>query len=119
MPATASLLIMGGAAIAGSPPFAIFIGELFMISGALAQGEYLVAGLFITLIVIIFAGMTYRVFGMVSGRPQEGLSEGEIGKLRMLPMLVLASAILVLGLFLPETLSDALGAVVELFGVSA
>ncbi|KAF5065831.1 NAD(P)H-quinone oxidoreductase subunit 2, chloroplastic [anaerobic digester metagenome] len=119
MPATAALLVLGGAAIAGSPPFAIFIGELFVISGALAQGDYLVAGLFIALIVMIFAGMTYRVFGMVSGRPQEGLPDGEIGKLRLLPMLVLATAILLLGLFLPEVMSDALGAVVELFGVSA
>jgi hydrogenase-4 component F len=119
MPATASLLVMGGAAIAGSPPFAVFIGELFIISGALAQGEYLVAGLFIALIVMIFAGITYRVFGMVSGKPQEGLPTGEIGRLRLLPMAVLASAILFLGIFLPEVVSDVLGAVVELFGVSA
>jgi len=119
MPATASLLVMGGAAIAGSPPFAVFIGELFIISGALAQGEYLVAGLFIALIVMIFAGITYRVFGMVSGKPQEGLPTGEIGRLRLLPMAVLASAILFLGIFLPEVVSDVLGAVVGLFGVSA
>jgi len=118
MPATASLVVLGGAAIAGSPPFAIFIGELFIISGALVQGDYLVAGIFIALIVMIFAGMTYRVFGMVSGRPQEGVPDGEIGKLRLLPMIVLASAILALGLFLPDVMSDALGAVVKLFGVS-
>lgn len=118
MPATASLVVLGGAAIAGSPPFAIFIGELFIISGALVQGDYLVAGIFIALIVMIFAGMTYRVFGMVSGRPQEGVPDGEIGKLRLLPMIVLASAILALGLFLPDIVSDALGAVVKLFGVS-
>lgn len=118
MPATASLVVLGGAAIAGSPPFAIFIGELFIISGALVQGDYLVAAIFIALIVMIFAGMTYRVFGMVSGRPQEGVPDGEIGRLRLLPMIILASAILVLGLFLPEVISDALGAVVKLFEVS-
>jgi hydrogenase-4 component F len=118
MPATASLVVLGGAAIAGSPPFAIFIGELFIISGALVQGDYLVAGIFIALIVLIFAGMTFRVFGMVSGRPQEGVPDGEIGRLRLLPMIVLASAILALGLFLPDVMSDALGAVVKLFGVS-
>lgn len=118
MPATASLVVLGGAAIAGSPPFAIFIGELFIISGALVQGDYLVAAIFIALIVMIFAGMTYRVFGMVSGRPQEGVPDGEIGRLRLLPMIILASAILVLGLFLPEAISDALGAVVKLFEVS-
>jgi len=119
MPTTAALLVLGGAAIAGSPPFAIFIGELFIISGALVQGDYLVAGMFIALLVIIFAGMTYRIFGMVSGKPQEGLPEGELGRLRLVPMLFLALAILVLGLFLPEVVSDALSAVVELFGVSA
>ncbi len=119
MPTTASLLVLGGAAIAGSPPFAVFIGELFIISGALAQGDLLVAGLFIALIVVIFAGMTYRIFGMVSGRPQEGLPAGEAGWSRLLPMMVLASAILLLGLFLPEVVSDALSSVVRLFGVSA
>jgi formate hydrogenlyase subunit 3/multisubunit Na+/H+ antiporter MnhD subunit len=68
---------------------------------------------------MIFAGMTYRVFGMVSGKPQEGLPAGEIGRLRLLPMAVLASAILFLGIFLPEVVSDVLDAVVGLFGVSA
>ena len=101
----------------------ILVGNVVLafgvVAGALAQGEYLVAGIFIALIVVIFAGMTYRVFGMVSGRPQEGLPDGEIGKLRLLPMIVLASAILLLGLFLPDIVSDALSAVVGLFGVSA
>jgi hydrogenase-4 component F len=116
MPVTATLLVLGGAAIAGSPPFAPFIGELLILSGALALGEYLSAGLFLTLIIIIFAAMTYRVFGMCSGKPQEGLPEGEIGKLRLVPMLVLAAAVLLLGLTQPDLLTDALGSVAELFG---
>jgi hydrogenase-4 component F len=117
MPATASLLVLGGAAIAGSPPFAIFIGELLITAGALASGEYLVAGLFIALMAIIFAAMTYRVLGMVSGRPQEGVPAGELGTLRLMPMLVLAAAIIVLGVLLPSALGDALGSVAELFEV--
>jgi len=117
MPATASLLVLGGAAIAGSPPFAIFIGELLITAGALASGEYLVAGLFIALMAIIFAAMTYRVLGMVSGRPQEGVPAGELGALRLIPMLVLAAAILMLGVLLPSALGDALGSVAELFEV--
>jgi len=66
---------------------------------------------------IIFAAMTYRVLGMVSGRPQEGVPAGELGALRLIPMLVLAAAILMLGVLLPSALGDALGSVAELFEV--
>lgn len=117
MPVTAAMMVLGGAAIAGSPPFAVFISELLIISGAIAQGQLIVAGLFVALMVLVFAGITYRVFGMASGRPQEGLPAGEIGNLRLLPMALLAAAVLLLGLLLPSFLSDAISSVVDLFEV--
>lgn len=115
MPTTAMLFVLGGVAIAGSPPFALFVGEFLILSGAIASGSYLLAGVFIVLITIIFAGMTYRIFSMSSGTPQEGLTTGEIGKLRLVPMFLLAAAILILGLFFPDIVSDALGSIVDLF----
>jgi hydrogenase-4 component F len=118
MPVTAGLLIAGMAAIAGTPPFAIFIGEFFILSGALASGAYVPAGLFLLLIVAVFAGMTYRVLGMCSGEPQEGVSEGEIGRWRLLPMAVLAMTVLVLGIYQPGPFMDAISAIGRLFGVS-
>ncbi len=118
MPITAALLVIGMAAIAGSPPFAVFIGEFFILSGALSSGAYIPAGLFLALIVLVFIGLTFRVLGMFSGRPQEGVPEGEIGRWRLLPMALLAIAILVLGLYVPDFLRDALGAVGDLFGVT-
>jgi hydrogenase-4 component F len=117
MPKTAWLLVAGTAAIAGSPPFALFVSEFLILSGALASGAYLPAALFLMLIVIIFAGMTYRLYSMVSGRPQEGLTEGDVDRLRLAPMIVLAGVILFLGLFQPEFVTDALKAVVHLFEV--
>jgi len=118
MPITAALLVIGMAAIAGSPPFAVFIGEFFILSGALSSGAYVPAALFLALIVLVFVGLTFRVLGMFSGRPQEGVPEGEIGRWRLLPMALLAMAILMLGLYIPGFLHEALGAVGELFGVT-
>jgi hydrogenase-4 component F len=117
MPKTAWLLVAGTAAIAGSPPFALFVSEFLILSGALASEAYLPAALFLILIVIIFAGMTYRLYSMCSGRPQEGLTEGDVGRLRLAPMIALAGVILFLGLFQPEFVTDALDAVVHLFEV--
>jgi hydrogenase-4 component F len=117
MPKTTWLLVAGTAAIAGSPPFALFVSEFLILSGALASEAYLPAALFLILIVIIFAGMTYRLYSMCSGRPQEGLTEGDVGRLRLAPMIALAGVILFLGLFQPEFVTDALDAVVHLFEV--
>ena len=115
MPTTALLFVLGGAAIAGSPPFALFVGEFLILSGAMASGSYLLAGTFVALITLIFAAMSYRIFWMASGVPQEGLPSGEIGRVRLVPMFILAFAILFLGLFFPDVLSDALGSIVDLF----
>ena len=47
--------------ISGFPPFGIFIGEMFIIIGAFRTGHYVMAGIFVLSLCVIFAGFANQV----------------------------------------------------------
>ncbi len=55
-PATGTALVLGGLAITGAPPLAIFLSELLILKAGLMQGRYVVTGLLALFIVIAFSG---------------------------------------------------------------
>lgn len=72
MPFTGFMLVLGMFAIAGMPPFSIFFSELFIAIGGFLKGSYLVAGLYLFFIVIIFGAIIYHLSRVLFGKkPQE------------------------------------------------
>ncbi|HQQ25452.1 MAG TPA: hypothetical protein PLR51_04140 [Methanomassiliicoccales archaeon] len=71
---------------------------------------------YIAIIVVIFAAFMAHISKMVFGEPPEGMKKGEVSKVGLLPMIVLAATILIMGLYLPDLLSDGLRSIVDLFG---
>jgi len=61
MPKTFVAFFGGFVGISGFPPFGIFIGELFIIVGVFRTGHYLLAGIFILSLCVIFAGFANQV----------------------------------------------------------
>ncbi len=61
MPKTFVALFGGFVGISGFPPFGIFIGELFIIIGALRAGRHIGVGLFILSLCVIFAGFAKHI----------------------------------------------------------
>jgi hydrogenase-4 component F len=61
MPKSFVAFFAGFAGISGFPPFGIFIGELFIIVGAFRTGNYILAGIFILSLCVIFAGFANQV----------------------------------------------------------
>jgi len=61
LPKTFVAFFSGFAGISGFPPFGIFIGELFIIVGAFRAGHYVVAGIFILSLCVIFAGFANQI----------------------------------------------------------
>ncbi len=116
MAATAALLFIGMLALAGSPPFGLFISELSILYAAVTQGQVVVGALYLLVLVVIFAALLWHIGGMVFGTPSERVQPGEVSRLNIWVMIVLATALLVLGLVIPGPLASLLDAAASLFG---
>ncbi len=62
-------LLLGGVAIAGAPPFALFISEFQILATGFGAGEYVATGLLTPLIVLAFIAILYQIGRIVFGEP--------------------------------------------------
>jgi hydrogenase-4 component F len=68
-PLSASALLAGGFAIAGAPPFAVFVSEFVILKAALASGQYVAIGILAFFVVVAFCAVMYHINRMVFGLP--------------------------------------------------
>jgi hydrogenase-4 component F len=108
LPFTGSMLILGGLAIAGSPPFGLFLSEFSIFSAGFRQGYTAVAIIMLILIALIFTGLLFSLNGMVFGKTSSAAKPGEISYLSVLAMALSALLVVGLGVFLPLPLSNLL-----------
>ena len=113
-PIAATVLLMGAFSLAGTPPFSIFISELMVIRGGLAAGHYLVVGVFLAMVVIIFAGLIHHVGQMAFGVAGGSADRGREAPSPLLGMLLLAAAMVLLGVFIPAHLDRVLARATEI-----
>lgn len=107
-PLAALVLVVGGFAIAGVPPFAVFLSEFIIFKAGLAQGDYLVIGLLALFIVIAFCAVMSHVTRMAFGPP---VADGQLRTVPRLCHAALAAAavpLVVIGLYVPERLRELL-----------
>lgn len=118
-PVAGSALILGGLAIAGAPPLAVFLSEFSILKAGLAQKHYLATGLLAAFIIIAFFAVMAHLNRMVFGAPVDAASrqdhpEPEKPDDPRLPFscnltLILAAApVLVLGVYVPRPLHELL-----------
>lgn len=110
-PVAGAALLIGGLAIAGAPPFSIFLSELFIFRAGLSEGRYFVIGLLALFVSIAFFGILQHINRMVFGRAienvpaaesKEGLHEvGQLPATCVVAIVIAAILIVALGLFLP------------------
>jgi len=113
MPITGPAMVLGGLAIAGAPPFSIFLSEFSILSSGFAQGRYMVTGLMLVLITLVFAGIVYAVSGMALGSPPERIAPGEMGKWSAAMVLLPLIIVTVMGIYVPSFFDNILGQVVS------
>jgi len=118
LPVSGPLFLAGFLAVTGSPPFAPFFSELAILAGAFGGGHYLVGGLFLTFLAVIFVGMGTTVLGVVQGEPLEAEWDRRRGDspLTAGPPLLLMALVLLLGLWVPRGLLDLFDAAAALIG---
>ncbi len=108
-PIAAASLLLGGLAIAGAPPLAVFLSEFSIFRAGLAEGRYAVVALLVVFIAIGFIGVMLHINRMVFGQPQEAASPAAALPRSCVAILTLAGALVIaLGLYLPRPLHDLL-----------
>jgi hydrogenase-4 component F len=110
LPVSGSLFLAGFLAITGSPPGGPFISEFTILNGAIGEGKFVVAGLFLLLLAIVFVGMGATVLRVVQGTPspQAAATTFQDRPQVVVPILVFLGLVLLLGVYLPPPLESML-----------
>jgi hydrogenase-4 component F len=107
-PFAASALVLCGLAIAGAPPFPIFLSELSILSAGVRAGRYAVVAVLAALIVIAFAAIMSHINRMILGRPNVPLNPGKLPASCRLAVYAGALPVLLLGVYIPVPLHNLL-----------
>ena len=113
IPATAVLWIAGFFAIIGFPPFGTFISEFTILRAALQQGHGWIAAAYLGFLSLAMIGMAGVVLKMLYG-PAPVQGEVRENRLSLVTPMVFAVLVLILGLVIPNILSQTLTAAAAL-----
>jgi hydrogenase-4 component F len=112
-PWTGTLLLVGAFALAGTPPFSIFISELYVLRAGIAGGHWIAVGVFLLMAVVIFAGLIYDGGRMAFGEAGPKVPRTREAASPVVAMLLLAAVMLLLGLSLPQDVDQMLSRATE------
>jgi hydrogenase-4 component F len=110
VPLSGALFLAGFLAITGSPPFGPFVSEFTILNAAIGAGRFVIGGLFLLLLGVVFVGMGATVLAVVQGDVPAGqatsgfrdsLSTGG-------PILLFLALVLLLGIYVPPPLESLL-----------
>jgi hydrogenase-4 component F len=116
MPLTGVLWLGGFLAITGSPPFGTFISEITILKSALDQGRFAVAGLYLAFLSLIFIAMAQVFIRMTLGAKDPKIEAKPLGVGMWAPPLLFGILALILGLFIPDGMSDLLHSAAGVIG---
>jgi hydrogenase-4 component F len=116
VPLSAALWVAGFLAIAGSPPFGLFLSELAILRGALEAGRFAIAALYLSLLGVVFVALAASVLPMALGTAVPGSERRREPWSAVAPPAVLGAAVLALGLWIPEPLAALLAQAAALLG---
>jgi len=115
-PLAAIALLAGGFAIAGAPPFAVFVSEFVIIKAGLASGQYLVVGLLAFLVVVAFCAVMLHVNRMAFGTPEHDVRALTLPRSCKLTLVLAAVPLVIIGIYVPAPLQDLLKAAANAMG---
>jgi hydrogenase-4 component F len=115
-PLAALALIAGGFAIAGAPPFAIFVSELAILKAGLATGQYVAVALLAFFVVVAFCAVMFHVNRMAFGPPGQRAAELAMPWSCRATLAVAGIPLLAIGIYVPGPLRDLLVAAAKTMG---
>jgi hydrogenase-4 component F len=115
-PVSGTVLLLGLLAIAGAPPFSIFLSEVAIFSAGFLQERYWETGLMLALIALAFAGIIHAAIKMSFGAVPNRVRTKEKGILRSVILIVPLCLVLILGVYIPPPLEGCLEQIVHILG---
>ena len=100
-PVTGVLLLVGALALAGSPPFNIFLSKFRIISAGIVSDKMWLMIVCLLFLAVAFAAFLRMASSAVFGEMPEGMTQGEVRISTVLPLAILATIMLILGLYMP------------------
>ena len=119
LPVSTALLVLGLFAITGSPPFGLFMSEFTILRAAIAAGHPWIAAVMLLFLAIIFIGMAALVLGMALGEGEPGRVPVRESAWLVAGPMVLAAAVLMLGVYIPGPLHEVLARAATALGGTA
>ena len=116
LPWSGTLWIVGFLAIAGSPPFGLFMSELVILRETLAQGRVLLAVLYLGLLAAVFVGLAASFLRMAHGPATRPAAATRERWQAVAPPSILAVAVLLLGTYIPAPVAELLRRAAALLG---
>jgi hydrogenase-4 component F len=113
MPATGTLFGVGLLALMGLPPFGLFISEFLLFRAGILTGHLWQTGVALVLAGIGFVGIARHLLPMLFGPPMAGVAAGDEDRGTLVPVIVCVGTLVVLGLYLPQPVTDLLNRIVE------
>jgi hydrogenase-4 component F len=125
MPLLGTLTFIGALSLSGTPPFNIFMSEFTVLKAAVDKGLWTVVALFLLFVVTVFYGVLSGFGKMLFGKPvQAGSDEGPHASgakhgsaLSLAVMTVMAGAVVVLGVTVPDFIDTTIRTCVSALGV--
>ena len=114
MPVTAGFFAAGMFAIAGLPPFGLFISEFALIRAGFAAGRIGLMAIVLVLLAVAFVALIRNLTRMLYGAPLPSTRVGESEPWALVPLGLSLAILVVLGIVLPPSLTELLRKVVEI-----
>ena len=108
MPVSGAALLLGGLALAGAPPSALFATELSILAAGFERGQALAAAALLACLALIFVGLLYHLGSLALGRLPATVGSQRESPLGMALVGVPLLAVAGLGLVVPAPLGEAL-----------
>jgi hydrogenase-4 component F len=107
-PFAGSALLLCALAIAGAPPFPIFLSEFSILSAGVRAGQHTAVAILASLIVIAFVAILWQVNRMVFGRSATPHLAESLPMSCRLAMVMAALPVILLGIYVPVPVHDLL-----------
>ena len=103
LPVSGTLFLFAFFAVTGSPPFGLFVSELLILQSIFAAHRWLLGGLFLACLFLVFAGMGATTLAALQGRPPATARASDYRDrfATVAPAIVLLGLVLLFGLHLP------------------
>jgi hydrogenase-4 component F len=101
LPFTSGALVLGGLAIVGMPPFALFVSEFAILSAAFSQAQHLVAVIFLVGLTLAFGALLFHFLRMLGGEPTGTPGSRRVARAEVAVIATCALVLLVFGLHVP------------------